>query len=522
MDTVGALLPQFKTEPESRDVKMAAETKSGLGGHLSPSSFVHLGIGFVIAFTIGSVVALNPVRYSMLAVGLTIGSIALIRPQYGFWGMLASPAFIYFGKRLEFYVLLDPSSEFNNPVSLIPEFLVGLLLLTVLTRKSLRSRFRLHREKLTCAVTALFILAALQVFNPASSLQVGFFGFRTFGYYILAFFISTVLIQTSQHLRTFIQFTLLLAAIVASYGVFQQIVAVPPWDQRWFLEFLSERTFSWLAGYRFSWEELRKFSTMQHPPAAANLYLFAILLGAPFLSRVGTKTWLIALLTLPIIALGLFFTYVRGGWVGTLGGLMAMAVLWKVPNPRRYTRVSVFLYAGIVLIALLALASVAPRVLSSSVVQQLSPGVEQRVKSLADPLKSPEIQVRFNYWHRALAQIQETPLGSGIGMTGGVAQRFEGFGVVDNLYLKMLLELGWISVILFSIMLFLSLRNAWRLYRMASQPLIAGFGLSVVSILVAIGLEGFVQPTLEMSIAAIYFWSVLGVLNSLSYATGIR
>lgn len=503
----------------SEDFKVTLNERLLLETRYSP---MQLGVGFVVAFVIGLLLVLNPVRYSVLVFGLMMGGIAFFRPKYGLWGMLASPAVVYFGKRLEFYVQLDPTSEFNNPVSLIPEFLIAVLMLAVLLRRSTRLRLRLHRGGLMWAVSALLILTALQIFNPSTSLKVGLFGFRTFGYYILTFFICTTLIQTERDVHYFVRITLLLTAAVAAYGIFQQVVGIPIWDRVWFLEFFYNQTTSWLAGYHFSWEELRKFSTMQHPPAAANLYLVAMLLGVPHLSRSRTNLWLIVLLALPVIGLALFFTYVRGSWVGILGGLITMAIIWKVPNSRRHGYGLVIFYYIVVLVSLVVLSRLVPEVVHYSPMDQLSPGVKQRVISLTDPMNSPEMQVRFTRWQRTLTLIRETPLGSGIGMTGGVAQRFGGFGVVDNLYLKMLLELGWISIIIFGVILYLSARIAWRLYRTVPESLIADFGLSTLGILTAVSLEGIVQPTLEMSISAIYFWSVLGILNSLDDAVRIK
>lgn len=479
---------------------------------------VQLTIVIVVSAALSAAVVLNPVRHSLLILGLLLACGAFLKPSYGLLAMLAAPTFIYLGKRLEFYLLLDPSSEYNNPVSLIPEVLLGILVVSVLVRAPLRRRLRDSRSTLMWSVVALVLLSTLQVFNPNSSLKVGLFGFRTFGFYIMAFFVSNALAQTEADVQRLIRFTVLLAAAVALYGIFQQFAFVPPWDQAWFLEFLSKRTFSWLAGYRFSWEELRKFSTMQHPPAAANLYLFAILLAAPSLFRIGTNLWLLNLVMLPSIGLGLFFTFVRGGWVGTLVGLVAMVSLAKVPRARR-RRASILLYTVAILVTLGVLFLWAPRLANSQFVQRFSPGVERRLSSLARPMESPEMQVRFNYWDEALGEARRSPVGLGIGTTGGVAQRIEGFGVVDNLYLKVLLELGWAGIVIFSVILSLSTYTAWQLYRRVPGRIVRDFGLSALCIVLAIAFEGIVQPTLEMSVAAIYFWSILGVVNSLSHAT---
>jgi hypothetical protein len=457
-------------------------------------------------------VALNSITTSALLVGATVCILALWRPQLGLWGLFIVLPFIYFLKRLEFFIYRDPSSEFNNPVSILPEIIIFVLLVSIGLRALTPScKLKFFRSSLTWSILAFLGICLLQIVNPSSSPAIGLYGFRASGYYTLAFFLGQYLLRSQKDIYRFMILSLSLSVLVAAYGLWQQFVAVPPWDRAWVLEFIPEQPFSWLAGYEFSWEELRKFSLLKTSVSTALFYVFNILFCVTLYQ--WRRRLRFVLLTFALM-IALIFTYVRGAWLALAAGLVIVFGLWLLRNTtskRKTAVVSVIL----VVVVLGGLFYLGLR-LSTPLMANLGNGLGRRLASLADPFSTPEIRVRLRMWGRAWDLVRLNPLGIGIGATGGVGERFAGFGVVDNLYLKLSVELGWIGLLLFGVVIWQAMRHAWRVYVWSENRFHRLIAVSVMGLICVVLVDGIVAPTLEYGIAAIYFWFWLGVLDRIS------
>lgn len=467
-------------------------------------------IALLALFTaIGFCVALNSIATSALLVAAIICMLALWKPKVGLWGLLAILPFIYFLKRVEFYLYQDPTSEYNNPVSVLPEIIILVLLVSIGLRSVDRSlRFRFLSSRLTRSTLIFLGVCLLQVANPFSSLTIGLYGFRVFGYYTLAFFLGQYLLRSERDIRRFMALSLTMSSLVALYGLWQQFIAVPPWDKVWVLEFIPEPPYSWLAGAEFSWRELRKFSLLKTPVSTALFYVFNILFCVTLYQ--WKRRFRFILIALVLLS-ALVFTYIRGGWLALASAMIIVAGLWWLR--RGSSSKSPSFITVVLLLAMLGGLVYLGLKLSAPIAATLGSGLGRRLSSLADPLNTSEIQARLQMWERAWALVRMHPLGVGIGATGGVGQRFSGFGVVDNLYLKLCVELGWAGVLLFGMVIWQASRHAWYVYVQSQNVFHRLIAISAMGFISVILVDGIVAPSLEYDIAAIYFWLWLGVLD---------
>lgn len=473
---------------------------------------------FALVALINLGVIINGITTSALLVGVMVCILALWRPRIGLWGLFLILPFIYFIKRFEFFIYKDPSSEFNNPVSILPEVIILVLLVSIGLRSLTPSgKFKFFHSSLTWSILAFLGMCLLQVFNPSSSLAIGLYGFRAFGYYALAFFLGQHLLQSQKEIHRFMVLSLSLAALVALYGLWQQFVAVPPWDKVWVLEFIPEQPFSWLAGYKFSWEELRKFSLLKTSVSTALFYVFNILFCVTLYQ--WRKRFRFVLLAL-VLMIALVFTYVRGAWLALAAGLVIVFGLWLLRNTTSQ-RKTAFISVVLAMVVLGGLFYLGLR-LSTPLMANLGNGLGRRLASLADPFNTPEIRARLHMWERAWALVRSHPLGIGIGTTGGVGQRFAGFGVVDNLYLKLSVELGWMGLLLFGIIIWQATRHAWRIYIWSGKRPYRLIAISAMGFICVMLVDGIVAPALEYDIAAVYFWLWLGVLDRIPIGCGAQ
>jgi len=459
-------------------------------------------------------VALNAITTSALLVGTMVCILALWRPRLGLWGLFVILPFIYFLKRLEFFIYRDPSSEFNNPISILPEIIIFVLLLSIGLRSlTPYGKLRFFYSPLTRSVLAFLGICLIQIINPLSSLTIGLYGFRVFGYYVLAFFLGQYLLCSQKDIYRFMILSLSLSLLVAIYGLWQQFVGVPPWDRVWIVQFIPDPPYSWLAGYEFSWKELRKFSLLKTSVSASLFYALNMLFC--FILYLWRRKFRLILLSL-VLVIALLFTYVRGVWLALGFSLIVVLSLWflRGTTSKRKNAVILIALAVIVLGGLLYLGLK----LGASRMTAPESGLAKRLASLANPFSTPEIRARLYIWDQALDLVRRNPLGIGIGATGGVGERFAGFGVIDNLYFKLSVELGWAGLLLFGIVIWLAISQAWRVYSWSESGFHRLIAISVIGFICVVLVDGIVAPTLEYDIAAIYFWFWLGVLDRISSA----
>ncbi|MEZ4682173.1 MAG: O-antigen ligase family protein [Caldilineaceae bacterium] len=476
-----------------------------------------LDIALVLVFSIVAVgvsflVFSNYVRYSFMILGIATALLALLKPRQGLNALLVVAATVYFAKRLEYFIYKSNASEFNNPISILPELIIVCLFVSTHARVWQRSgAFSIPKSPLTLSVISFLSLSIIEIFNPKSTLVVGLYGFRVSAFYILMFFIGQRIFATDKDLFRYLQFSLSVAVLVALYGIWQQFVQVPLWDQVWFLNFFSKEQYSWMAGAHFSWAELRKFSLLKAPASAAFFYVINLLIVIILSSMRVTVGRLI---TAVLLATALAITYVRGAWIACMISVsLSVLLLWLRKHFRRPNNIKLTTS----LLGLLGIGSAYILLnLLSTALPGLSSGILQRVQSLTNPFHASEFLFRANIWRSAIGVVLSNPLGLGIGATGQVAQRFiSGIGVVDSIYFKLSVELGWLGLTLFFIIVYQAIKAAWLVYLTSDHMRFRGFAAGVLGLIVLVIVNGIVGPLLEYDIGVIYFWLLLGVLDSI-------
>ncbi len=280
---------------------------------------------------------------------------------------------------------------------------------------------------------------------------------------------------------------LALSIITSLVGLWQQTVSH---------EYLHSLGYAYNATIRFTTGfTLRSFSTFNLPFPFAFYLMLAILIGLPMAlaqpKRLRSKIFFI---TLPIILLALFFTFVRGAMLGLALGLLYLAF-------HRYK----FLVYGIPLVLLAALFIPSGAALSSAVFSS---------SSLGDRTLS---------WTDRIDRFAENPLGTGIGTTGAAAEKAAKLNfkdpnatyVPDSSWLKVLFELGvfglWIFVI-WLVQIFLFTRAAERRCEGIDRDFVTGATAQLIAIMAA----GLVSTYFELTPMDQLFWLMLGAIATIA------
>jgi O-antigen ligase len=197
--------------------------------------------------------------------------------------------------------------------------------------------------------------------------------------------------------------------------------------------------------------------------------------------------------TLPIVAVGLLFSFVRGAMLGLALGLLYLAF-------HRYKG----LVYGIPFVLLLALFIPAGNVTSAV-------------------FSNESIQVRTFSWADRLELYAERPLGTGIGTTGAAAEKAAKLKfqdpndtyVPDNTWLKVMFELGVLGLWIFVGMLVSMFSFTRRTERRASG-IDGHFVTGVAAQFVGIMAGGLVATYLELAPMDQLFWLMIGVVATIA------
>lgn len=181
------------------------------------------------------------------------------------------------------------------------------------------------------------------------------------------------------------------------------------------------------------------------------------------------------------------FTFTRGAWVGLVVGILI--VTWMID--KRWTFVAI----GVTVLAVLFVHPIQVRI-----EQFLSPVYWWQTINNG----------RIARWIHAYDRMVANPFfGAGLGRYGGaIASRYFGITYVDGYYAKTLGELGLVGLFAFVALLFVYLRDVWRVWKKTVDPQMKILIAGVFSALIVLVVHDAVENVFEDSAMNMLFWLV--------------
>lgn len=242
---------------------------------------------------------------------------------------------------------------------------------------------------------------------------------------------------------------------------------------------------------RFAGGFMRSFSTFIQPFGFGFFLMVVLLVGIPVaLADTTRRRNVVFLGLLPIFALALTSTIVRGAWLGLLLGLVYLGA-------QRYRILLLGVPLALVVLVVVPTEAVSTALSSSSSVE------------------------RAAGWRDNLDRVIQRPLGEGIGSTGSAALAVVRLGgtantyQTDNYYFKVVLELGVLGLWLFVLTLvaiFGQQRRAGRRLPGTDGALAAG----VSAITLGAGAACFVASYFDIFPMDFLFWFLTGIVANLA------
>lgn len=276
-----------------------------------------------------------------------------------------------------------------------------------------------------------------------------------------------------------------------------QFVAPPPWDVAWMMNANIASI-----GQPFPYQ-LRPFSLLNSPGIFADFLDVTIALNLPRLLS-SRSTLRIAQFALCIAALAL--TMVRTGWLGFAVGVVTYLVL--VPHRARNLAV-LGAVAGIGGVLLLN----APTLLGSSAAADI---ITSRFSTFSNLDADYSYLDRQRYFGELLTDALETPLGTGLGLTGTAAKLGAGGQTkdFDNGFVARFTEMGYFGMLCYigTLLAMIALAfSVWRRAQAAGSVKRASIAAAVVAVQVML-LALDISSDHHNAFGGVAFWLTIGLV----------
>jgi hypothetical protein len=406
-----------------------------------------------------AVVAMPAFLRPALTVGLVValGIAALVRPHSALVGLLGW--LLVLGSIRRIVTGVSPSGA-SDVLLLVGPITLGAL---VVGTKPLRSH--LAPTRLSRAVVVLSVVVFVSAFNPAQgSLLAGVAGLIFTFVPLLAFWIGRAI--PDRVLLRLLQLVVLGGVAAAAYGLFQQFVGFPWWDQRWIQE---DGYLSLNIGKGIT----RSFAMFSSSQEYAALLTVAIVLTGVFLAR-----------RLPIfLAVGglLAVTLVLAGARTPI--VMVLVTAGLVVATRLRLPLPLVAAAGAVCVVLVFLGA-------SHLAQTAAPSgaaapfVDRQLEGLANPLDAEKstATAHYGFFIGGISSAFTQPLGQGLSVISVAASRFGAEAQLTEYDpSNMAVAAGLPGLLAYLAVAIFGMRQAYRLARDRTTPLaLAALGVLVV------------------------------------------
>ncbi|WP_078832711.1 O-antigen ligase family protein [Sediminibacterium ginsengisoli] len=381
------------------------------------------------------------------------------------------------------------------PAGVLLDGIEFLLVLGFFIKQKQRRDWSMMQSPMSIMMLLWIIYNVLQVLNPtAESYMAWLYTIRSVALVTFLYFIFAYHIRTVQYIRLLIGIWLVLALAAALYAFKQQFFGFSASELAWLTSDPA------IADLLFIGGEWRKFSFLSDPVVFSyNMVITSLL--AFCVSAIVKQWWLKLLLIIGGIAflVAMLYSGTRGAFVLVPSAIAFYAIL----------RFNMKIFIGVGIIgAILAVLIFIPT----------SNPTIYRFQTAFKPAADASFTVREINQKKIRPYILSHPMGGGLGATGVWGQRFApdsylaGFPP-DSGYVRVAVELGWIGLLLYCILLFVILVTGIRYFFRMKDPELKTYCLAMTLIVFVLNVGNYPQEALVQFPNNIYFYLVVALIH---------
>jgi O-antigen ligase len=363
------------------------------------------------------------------------------------------------------------------PEGTILDGLLLLMLVGLVLRKIKDGDFKWASNPVSYAVWFWIIMNFLSLFNPLQSVTAWTYAVRGTAWHLTLFFILLEVVDFQFFKRLLIVW-ISLALLCGLYGLYQEFHGLSDVERNWVMNDPLRFKLYFVAG---RW---RIFSLFSDPTAfglmmaGSCVFSYAIASSRIKISRLK-RSALLCIMTITLLSA--VYSGTRTAIVMVLAGILFHTLLTFQPRILIVSAIAISLGAGLIL----------------SDIQSIGPIGENslnRVRSAFKPSDDGSFQVRERNQELIKPFIQSNPFGAGVGSIGAWGRRFTPDSELanfapDSSYVRVAVELGWVGLILYQLLLgtvlVVGIRNYFKLKTTHMKIFMAGILAVIYAYIIA-------------------------------------
>lgn len=385
----------------------------------------------------------------------------------------------------------------SGPIGIIMDGLQFLMMLGLVIKQKQNNDW--HLLKGACSTVILIWIGynILEVANPVTEARGAWiYTIRSVAIVLLSYFVFLYNIRTIQFVRLIFKIWLGLSLFAAMYGFKQEYIGFSDAEEAYLHSSPTIESLLFIGGH---W---RKFSIFSDPVSFAynmsmsSIFCIVLMFGKfPF-----WKKSVLAVLTI-LFQMASSFSGTRGANVLVPAALILFAIL----NYNK--KVLVFtIFAAAFFVILINIPTSNPNL--------------ARFQTAFRPNNDDSYKVRKANQKRIQPYILSHPMGGGLGATGMWGQKFAPTSYLANFppdsgYIRVAVELGWLGLIVFCIMMFTFIKTGINYYYQIKDPELKTYCLALTLIVFAYNIANFPQEALVQYPSNIYFSLEVALLTVL-------
>lgn len=441
-------------------------------------------LGFILLTFFSILIAIAIAKFGIMAgvfiliilIGLPLIYTIVAFPKIGITILIIAAYFVMFIIRIGVPI----------PLGVVMDAFQLLLLIGFLYRQKFDKNWEMMKHPISIMLLIWITYNLIEVINPTSeSMMAWVYTVRSVAAVMLTFFIFMYYIDSVKFIRFILKVWIALSVFAALYAVKQEYIGFFQFEK----EGLKDPKIISLYFINGSW---RKFSIFSDPVAFAyNMVISSILCFVLLLEQKVIYKKIILGTFVALFLMTMLFSGTRGAYVLVPAALAMFAVI-------NYSKkVLILSVIGGLFIGLL-------------IIMPTGNPTLQRFQSAFKPSKDASFNLRKENQKKIQPYIQSHPMGGGLGATGVWGQKFAPNSYLANFppdsgYVRVAVELGYIGIFLFCILIFIIIKTGINNFFKIQDPELKNYCLAMTLIIFTLNIANYPQEALVQYPINIYF-----------------
>lgn len=442
-----------------------------------------LGLAFFIIFS--AVIAVGIAKFGAVF-GILL--IVVIVGLPSIYAMVAYPKFgIVVVLIMAYMLFLLSRIGVSGPIGVIMDSMQAMLMLGVLISLKREDNWDILKGPVSTMILVWIAYNIFEIANPVTESRMAWvYTIRSVAIVMLSYFVFLYNIRSIKFVRLIFKIWLAMSLFAALYGAKQEYIGFSDVEEAYLHSDPAIASLLFIGGH---W---RKFSIFSDPVSFAyNMSMSAIFCIALIAGKTAVwKKIILGFLTMTYLV-SMLYSGTRGANVLVPAALILFAIL----NYNR--RVLIFTcFAAVGLLVLINIPTGDPNL--------------ARFQTAFRPNHDDSYNLRKANQKRIQPYILSHPIGGGLGATGAWGQRFAPNSYLANFppdsgYIRVAVELGWVGLIIFCMLMFTILKTGINNYYLIKDPELKTYCLAMTLIIFAYNIANFPQEALVQFPSNVFF-----------------